>query len=415
MDARKKSLSTLGGVASHTERELSLEETPRAAAKPDTQPLGASPDPGTSPNPGASPNLAARHAGKNLFDAKSPARLPVRSGGINRNLLLALGGTLVLLAAGGGYVWYAITPAQPQYANSAPPARPGTTTAPVQNNIAPPVVSPRFVSPQPVATTAEPSGATPSPSDTPRSAIPPNATPPGMAPQAVSPVSAPRVSVPRESGRPARAARSPAKAANSQAHVNPAIQLDQQTESIDPLLNSAYQAYRNGKFEQAQQLYRRALNLDARNADALLGLAVIAQRRGSDREAALYYARVLALDPRDAVAQAGMSALSTDNNNESRLKNLLNEQQGSASLHFALGNQYAEQSRWGEAQLAYFNAYRLEPDNAELIFNLAVSLDRLGQNASAAHYYQSALQLDASHSAGFDHAQTTQRIQALTR
>ena len=193
------------------------------------------------------------------------------------------------------------------------------------------------------------------------------------------------------------------------------MQIEQQAESIDPLLNDAYLAYRKGKFEQAQQLYRKALGLDARNADALLGLAVIAQRRGQDKEAAYYYSRALALDPRDAVAQAGMSALNADDNSESRLKNLLNEQQNSASLHFALGNQYAEQSRWGEAQQAYFKAYRLEPGNAELIFNLAVSLDRLGQNASAAQYYQSALQLDASHSAGFDHAQTTQRIQALTR
>jgi Flp pilus assembly protein TadD len=83
-------------------------------------------------------------------------------------------------------------------------------------------------------------------------------------------------------------------------------------------------------------------------------------------------------------------------------------------LHFALGNYYAEQARWGEAQQAYFNAYRLEPDNAELAFNLAVSLDRLGQKKSAAQYYQRALQLDPEHNAGFDHAKISQRIEELT-
>jgi Flp pilus assembly protein TadD len=114
------------------------------------------------------------------------------------------------------------------------------------------------------------------------------------------------------------------------------------------------------------------------------------------------------------VANAGMSSLTIDDNRESRLKSLLNEQQDSSSLHFALGNRYAEQSRWAEAQQSYFNAYRLEPNNAELAFNLAVSLDRLGQKLSAAQYYQRALQLDPEQHAGFDHKQISQRIEDLT-
>ena len=187
-----------------------------------------------------------------------------------------------------------------------------------------------------------------------------------------------------------------------------------QDDSIDPLLNNAYLAYRNGKFDEAQQLYGQALKLDTNNTDALLGLAAIAQRRGEDSLAAHYYAQVMALDPRNAVANAGMSALTTDGNRESRLKTLLNEQQDSSSLHFALGNYYAEQSRWGEAQQAYFNAYKVDPDNAELAFNLAVSLDRLGQKKPAAQYYQRALQLDPGDHAGFDHATISQRIKDLT-
>ena len=198
------------------------------------------------------------------------------------------------------------------------------------------------------------------------------------------------------------------------ARSNPMLVEQHQDEPIDPILNNAYLAYRSGKFDQAQQLYHEVLKLDARNIDAILGLAVIAQRRGADSSAAHYYAQALALDPRNAVANAGMSALTTDDNRESRLKTLLNEQQDSSSLHFALGNRYAEQARWAEAQQAYFNAYRLEPDNAELAFNLAISLDRLGQKKSAAQYYQRALQLDPGQHAGFDHTQISQRIEALT-
>ena len=194
----------------------------------------------------------------------------------------------------------------------------------------------------------------------------------------------------------------------------PVIIEQRQEEPIYPILNNAYLAYRSGNLDQAQQLYLRALNLDANNSDALLGLAAIAQRRGEDKMAAHYYAQVLALDPRNAVANAGMSALTTDDNRESRLKTLLNEQQDSPTLHFALGNYYAEQSRWGEAQQAYFNAYKLDPGNAELAFNLAVSLDRLGHKKPAAQYYQRALQLDPDHHASFDYAIITQRIKDIT-
>ena len=187
-----------------------------------------------------------------------------------------------------------------------------------------------------------------------------------------------------------------------------------QDQSIDPLLNNAYLAYQSGKLDQAQQLYREVYRLDARNTDGLLGLAAIAQRRGEDSMAAHYYAQVLVLDPRNPVANAGMSALSTGDNRESRLKLLLNEQQDSPALYFALGNRYAEQSRWAEAQQAYANAYRLEPNNAGLAFNLAISLDRLGQNKSAVQYYQLALQLDSKQTAGFDHKQISQHIEDLT-
>lgn len=187
-----------------------------------------------------------------------------------------------------------------------------------------------------------------------------------------------------------------------------------QDEPIDPMLNNAYLAYSGGKFDQAEQLYRKVNNLDARNMDAILGLAVIAQRRGEDNLAAHYYAQALALDPRNAVANAGVSALSTADNRESRLKTLLNEQPDSSTLYFALGNRYAEQSRWAEAQQAYFNAYKLESGNSQLAYNLAISLDRLGQKKTAAQYYQRALQLDPGQHAGFDHSQITQRIEALT-
>ena len=360
LDARKKAqqaLSAQAGDHSHSARELSLEPYPGSTSQP--APAAATPD-------APSPDNSARMAGQNLFNAKS-SHTPLARAGINRNLLIALGGAVLLFTAGAGYVWYIISSGNPPplRAVSMPAAAPSIAPPP-QNNLVPEIISSDVASQQS-----------------------------------------------SRMQKPAHAKKPSAKVVSPQTRNSLHIE-QHQDEPIDPLLNSAYQAYRSGKLEQAQQLYREVLNLDSNNTDALLGLAVIAQRRGEDNVAAHYYAQVMALDPRNAVANAGMSALSTDDNRESRLKTLLNEQQDSSSLHFALGNYYAAQARWGEAQQAYFNAYRLEPGNAELAFNLAISLDRLGQQTSAAQYYQRALQLDAEHHAGFDHAKIAHRIEELT-
>lgn len=361
LDARKKAqqaLSSLGGNSGHSGLELSLEEHPNPA-KPGPQTFAAPPD-------APSPDNSARSAGKNLFNAKFSAAPAARAGGINRNLLFALGGTFVLLGAGAGYLWYLDS------AGSSPPPVP---RAPVAVAPAP---APAAAAPQNTGTSA-PASAVVALGDMPRVA------PPGK--------------------------RKPSPQSGASIRIKP-----QQTELLDPLIGNAYLAYRNGKLDEARQMYLEVLGKDPRNTDALLGLAAISQQLGEDSFAAQHYLRVLELDPRNAVAHAGMSALTTDENSESRLKNLLREQRDSAALHFALGNLYAGQSRWGEAQSAYFNAYTLDSKNAELAFNLAVSLDHLGQSKLAAQYYQRALQLaggDQPH--GLDHAKISQRLKELTR
>jgi len=205
---------------------------------------------------------------------------------------------------------------------------------------------------------------------------------------------------------------------NNPAHPdNTPISIEQQKIwPPDPLLMDAYLAYRGGELDKARQLYLAMFDKDTGNPDVLLGLAAIAQQQGENQTAAQFFGRMLALDPRNAAANAGMAALNADlDYSESRLKILLREQGNSATLHFALGNLHAGQSRWGEAQQAYFNAYAREPGNAEYAFNLAVSLDHLGQKKLAVQHYRRAMQLDPSHSAGFDHAQISQRAQELAR
>ena len=82
-------------------------------------------------------------------------------------------------------------------------------------------------------------------------------------------------------------------------------------------------------------------------------------------------------------------------------------------MHFALGNDFARQRRWSEAQQAYFNAFSLDPDNPDYAYNLAVSLDQLNQPRAALSYYERARQLSEARSAQFNRAQLEQRVNEL--
>ena len=92
----------------------------------------------------------------------------------------------------------------------------------------------------------------------------------------------------------------------------------------------------------------------------------------------------------------------------------LASQPESAALHFALGNLYARQQRWSEAQQAYFTAFSREGNNADYIFNLAVSLDHLHQHKLAAQYYQMAVNAaQTDRSVSFDTARARNRALEL--
>ena len=149
----------------------------------------------------------------------------------------------------------------------------------------------------------------------------------------------------------------------------------------------------------------------------MLGMAALDVRAGNWTRAVERYVAVLNLNPRDTMAQAALISLQ-DNvdpvEGESHLKNLIRREPESAPLHFSLGNLYAAQSRWAEAQAAFFNAFRNDSDNADFVFNLAVSLDHLAQKKVALEYYQRALELADNRHAGFEPDAVLQRIRALS-
>lgn len=284
--------------------------------------------------------------------------------------------------------------------------QPPAVVAPPAAQVAPPVAAPAAIKPVPL-------------SPTPVLPSAPAALPvaPALS-QSDTSVAAPAyptapVKAPAKSLATPPATASSARAGHATRAIAPAAApLQFQPDAHTALLGQAYAAYQRGALTEAQRLYTQAATRD-RSVDALLGLAAIASAQNRETDAQRLYREVLDIDPRNAAAQAALLDLlgNTDNQaTESRLKTLI-ERDPSPQLYQTLGNLYADQGRWNDAQAAYFEAWRGAPGNADYAFNLAVSLDQLRQTAAALKYYEKALATGGVHR--FDRAQAEARVQQL--
>ncbi len=176
-----------------------------------------------------------------------------------------------------------------------------------------------------------------------------------------------------------------------------------QTVKQDPIeifLTSAYIAFNKSDYVSSKQLYIQVLSQEPTNRDAQLGLAAIAIQNKQPQIALQHYQRLLKLNPKDSLALAGFTNLNQSSNflTESQLKVMLREQPNASHLHFALGNYYARNNRWQEAQSYYFNAWSLHNEQAEYSYNLAISLEHLSKYLQAIKFYELSLSLHKNNS-----------------
>jgi tetratricopeptide (TPR) repeat protein len=189
----------------------------------------------------------------------------------------------------------------------------------------------------------------------------------------------------------------------------------------DQRLLAAYAHYQDGDYTGAERDYRAVVESQPGNLDALLGLAATAQASGRQAEAAQWYARVLDLDPGNHLARlALLHQMDTRESAalEARLRQWLTEPASDpaerAFLHYSLAGLLANQGRWPDAQRHYFDAVALRPEHAEFRYNLAVSLDQLGQYRAALDHYRTVLELLVrTPSRSIDPASVRQRMNEL--
>ena len=359
-------------------------EKPRIVAAVPAPALELAPvstDAGAASGTGTKPDA---QAAQNLFAAKSAAvPSPRRSGAI-----WAVVGAIVLVVLGAGaYVWYSVSALRPQAAVASTRPRPAQLPASATGQVVPAPADPAIA---PFAVTAPPTGAT------------------AEAPAAPTPAPAPAPEKTLAATLLERRAELPV----------PPFKLARSAEKprIAPEVTAGYEQLVAGNLAAARRSYAEALGADQSNLDARLGLATVEARSGNRNAALEHYNFALDIDPRNSTALAGLAALSSHASPEALEAQMhagVSRYPRSAALRFTLGNLYASQSRWGEAQAEYYEAYRLEPGSADILYNLAVSLDHLGQGRLAAEHYARALEAARDRRGQFDAAAAARRLAEL--
>lgn len=337
---------------------------------------------------------------QNLFAAKQPSPA-VR----NKNFTLLLGGlTTLAVIAIGGYFWWQLQPHSP---------RPAAALSHEVRQTNPSTTSTATAAVLPAPTFSAPMSPTTSQAVTAPVLLAANATATNSHDAADDSV----IAKPKSHHRAFRQQRQDAKSIMDAAvDTNDPVHLTKAPQKVDPSLLRGFDAFNRGDLASARTEYTRALQSDPRNTDALHGLAAIAQKQGHWDQAAWGYQKILEANPQDAVALAALINIrgqADPATAESRLKTLTAAQPELAAPAFSLGNLYARQGRWNEAQQAYFQAYNAEPSNPDILYNLAISLEHIRQTRLAAQYYDQAISAAKTHPASFDSAQAAARMQAL--
>jgi len=179
---------------------------------------------------------------------------------------------------------------------------------------------------------------------------------------------------------------------------------------------AAFDAYRDKNYGLAEAQYLKALEIEPHHADALAGLAAVYQQTGRAERAADTYQLLLGFDPGNTLAAAALISLRSSDANwdtESELKHLLQRFPETHHLHFALGTYFVEQGRWADARYEFLAAHQLAPRYADYSFNVAVSMEKLGEYGEARDYYEAALS-SAADSSNIDKEAVTEHITELT-
>lgn len=175
--------------------------------------------------------------------------------------------------------------------------------------------------------------------------------------------------------------------------------------TVAEALAMAVAHHQQGRFAQAEQIYRQVLQVEPRQHDAwhLLGLAL--HQQGSSDAAIQHIHEALRLKPDFAEAHYNLGNILRERDRPAEAaasyQQSLQYRPNSAETHYNLGNALNDLRQYAMAAESFEEAVRLKPNYQKALNNLGNCYMDLGRHADAARIYEQVISLYPTYAKGY--------------
>ncbi|MBN9543272.1 MAG: tetratricopeptide repeat protein [Alphaproteobacteria bacterium] len=184
------------------------------------------------------------------------------------------------------------------------------------------------------------------------------------------------------------------------------------------LLSKAYETFQMGHYEVALMFYTKALKLEPKNEEILFGVAVTHHKLGHMDIAKNYYTKILDINPSNKFALNNFLNVLSYEKPDVALTTLRRLEAAEPSLSIIpaqIAVIYERQKDFKNAVRYFKKANKLEPSNLDYVYNIALIMEKTGQNNSAMSLYSRIIQaLDAGYKANVSYKEVRTRVNNLS-
>ena len=170
------------------------------------------------------------------------------------------------------------------------------------------------------------------------------------------------------------------------------------TQSIEQLFQQGNQAQNEGRYREAESIWRQIISIDSNNAIAYFYIGLALRKQGKLEEAIAAYKKAIELDPNYATAYYNMgNALNRQGKLEEAIAAYKKALELDPNYSFAYNNMgvaLRKQGKYDEAIAAYKKAIEINPNDAFAYNNMGLALDDQGKYDEAIAAHKKALEID---------------------
>jgi tetratricopeptide (TPR) repeat protein len=168
---------------------------------------------------------------------------------------------------------------------------------------------------------------------------------------------------------------------------------------VDALFKLGDMSAARSSLVEAGTFYRRVLDGRPDSFEAMNGLGLVRMEEGEFEEATRLFQRALQIQPKFTAAHINLGLAASRRGRlaeaEAHYRDAIAADPRSGAAQINLGNLLARQQRYAEAVAAYRQAIQLKPGEATIHLGLADALEATGHSSKAAEHYRMAIELNS--------------------